>query len=150
MNKRSLALFWLLAVIAGGALALWLAGAKPAEAQQSEALRRQRGQKWEYCAVTWTGTRLKDGYSTTYVPTAMVCYFQGQGCQEVALNLDTGEARNLSKYYRDELAQAIARLGEEGWEMVGQGPRDFEVLGPFSEGGTIKNPFVLYFKRPKT
>ena len=36
-------------------------------------------------------------------------------------------------------AKAIARLGEEGWEMVGQGPLEIR------QGGFN----ALYFKRPK-
>jgi len=38
------------------------------------------------------------------------------------------------------ITKAIARLGEEGWEMVGQGPLDVRA-------GTALN--ALYFKRPK-
>ena len=41
---------------------------------------------------------------------------------------------------KNGMTRAIARLGEEGWEMVGQGSLDVR-------SGTAVN--ALYFKRPR-
>jgi hypothetical protein len=83
--------------------------------------------KWEYCAMV--GLR-RSGYNTatTYYPS--IEYFTPTGIEVV-------EIRSQNK--KDEItqtAQAIARLGEEGWEMVGCG-NNSEVT------------HTIYFKRLK-
>ena len=83
-------------------------------------------QKWEYCAITdayWSsgnfGTR----------PVVVIRYFQAGGEKEEVVEFapEFGKSAEL----RDALVKAIAKLGNEGWEMV------------------LKEPDGRYFKRPK-
>jgi len=82
--------------------------------------------KWEYCAVHSVLADAKYQYLTCY-----------DGWQRA---LDyftvTGGNRTEIKKGPDALAQAIAELGEQGWEMVGC--------------GNVYTFHVIYFKRPKT
>jgi len=79
-------------------------------------------QKWEYCVIgavhRLSGDRLLLG------DRAGVEHF-------------SAGARAVRAFRsHDELGQAIAQLGDEGWEMVGC-------------GNTGEGSHVLYFKRPK-
>jgi hypothetical protein len=82
-------------------------------------------QKWEYCIITgivpWSGGIDSEDH---------LQYF-GEGSPEITYFRHTRDARRPQI-----LAQTIAQLGEEGWEMVGcafAGVRGHH----------------LYFKRPK-
>jgi hypothetical protein len=83
-------------------------------------------QKWEYCAVVGL-RRSGNNTATTYFPS--IEYYTSAGMHVV-------EVRAQDK--REEItrmAQAIAQLGEDGWEMVGCG-NNSEVT------------HSIYFKRP--
>jgi hypothetical protein len=86
--------------------------------------RDERG-KWEYCAVTkpqYAGSSRGNQYWITYFRSGKVQVVDVEGGV-------TGNA----------LSNAIFKLGEEGWEMVGEGA--LEVRTP--------NNKALYFKRRK-
>jgi hypothetical protein len=114
-------------------------------------------QGWEYCAVTNSGfTRFASAGDTVSTGFATICYFQSTGCrkEEVKFDLDLSEFRKSlnagdspayilsaapAKAAEGALEKAITRLGDDGWEMVGQAPLSF---------GNESTP-AIYFKRRK-
>jgi hypothetical protein len=112
------------------------------QAQRVEGTKRVPSQYWEYAAITGISTEQKK-YSTSSITVATICHFQSTGCGETRVEVDGYDQQTA-------LAKAIAQLGADGWEMLGQGPRNFGEIGSFREGsGTVGNPFILYFKRLK-
>ena len=84
-------------------------------------------QKWEYCAITGVSVINSGG---KFIGVAELCYFQGTRCREDRVEgVDNREA----------LSRAIGKLGEDGWEMVGE--------SLFPPGG--QDYKALYFKRLK-
>ena len=95
-------------------------------AESAQAQRNNPGRQWEYCSLT----------PAAYVGSSRgrvfwISYFRDSGVQVVEV-ADSALEKNGP-------AKAIAKLGAEGWEMVGQGPLEIR------EG--VLN--ALYFKRPK-
>jgi hypothetical protein len=89
---------------------------------------RQEGGRWEYCAVS----------KAQFVASARagqywITYFRGTN-----VRVETVEAGVTE----NGMAKAVSRLGEEGWEMVGEGTLD---MGP----GRGTPPTAIYFKRPR-
>jgi len=88
--------------------------------------------RWEYCAITGFVWK-QQGFSLSapQKPSAVVRYFSG-GSEEVdGPNEETA------------LANAFARLGEEGWEMTG-------IRSSFRlDDGDGETSHVYFFKRPK-
>ena len=106
-------------VMGGSIFNRWLA--TPALAHQNSA-----GQLWEYCTLTkasYVGSNRGGVY--------WISYFRDSGVQVIDVE-DAALEKNGP-------AKAIAKLGAEGWEMVGQGPLEIRQ-------STIN---ALYFKRPK-
>ncbi|MDX6382721.1 MAG: hypothetical protein QOK48_294 [Blastocatellia bacterium] len=113
-------------------------------------------QKWEYCAIT-------SYYSTFTSPpsqsdakvraVASICYFEFGGCrrEEFKVELDLTEFRKSleivtltaaqEKATEGALARAVAKLGDDGWEMVGEAVFTF---------GAERNNQAIYFKRRKS
>ncbi len=92
---------------------------------EAEAATEGSGQRWEYCVVSkaaYVGGRAGVYWITHYRET-------GVRVEDVEDNATSNAA----------LAKAVARLGNEGWELVGLGP--MEVRGTKLDG--------LYFKRLK-
>ena len=86
------------------------------------------GQRWEYCALSrsgYTGSSRGGQY--------WISYFKTGGVEIVEVE------EKVSDQQGTQIARAITRLGEEGWEMVGQGEL------PVSTGRFG----AIYFKRPK-
>jgi len=84
--------------------------------------------QWEYCAVVkaqYVGSPQGGIY--------WIAYFKGDGVRTEDVRV--GPSGNA-------FAKAVARLGEEGWDMVGEGPLEIRP-GP---GGT---PTAVFFKRRK-
>ncbi len=128
MNRRHYLLtvaLSLAAGLAGHALYGSLAAAPAARA----AAEPQREGQWEYCALV---------KSQAPSPRLVfwIAYFRGEGVRtepvEAALS---GNSQ----------AKAIAKLGEEGWEMVGEGPLD---VRPDPRPGASAAT-ALFFKRRK-
>lgn len=103
-----------------------------AREQRDGALREAEAAQWEY-AVIGSVTEMGRGATPRDIKfrgVAALCYARENGCQQFQVEgSDRAEA----------LARAMAKLGQEGWEMVGESP--FPV-GVGSTGG-------LYFKRRK-
>ena len=129
MNRKQYVLALALLMIAGlcgGAISGKLFAATPTEAQQAGASKTYTGQKWEYCALTNAGY-VGSSNSGRY----WISYFSDKGVQVVQME--------ETAFERNGPAKAIAKLADEGWEMVGEGPLDIR-------NGELR---ALYFKRPK-
>jgi hypothetical protein len=130
MNRKQYVVALALLMIAGlcgGAISGRLLDATPTGAQQTGASKTYSGQKWEYCALTraaYVGSNRSGRF--------WISYFSEKGVQVVELE-ETALERNGP-------AKAIAKLSDEGWEMVTEGPLDIRQ-------GELR---ALYFKRPKS
>ena len=130
MNRRHYLLtvaLSLAAVLAGHAL--YGTFAVPAAARATAEPRRESS--WEYCAVVKSQT-------PSPRPIYWIQYFKGEGgrVEQVEAQL-SGNSQ----------AKAIAKLGEDGWEMVGEGPLD---IRPDPRPGAAGSaPTALFFKRRK-
>jgi hypothetical protein len=127
MNRRHYLLTIALALaagLAGHALSGGLLSAPRASAGA------QRSAEWEYCAVV----RAQAGDPRRIV--YWVNYFRGEGVRTEPVEAGLGG---------NSFAKAVAKLGEEGWEMVGEGP--LEVLPVVRPGPTTGTPTAIFFKR---
>ena len=130
MYRRFSVLTVAMVLIAGGAAGAGLSSAflfAPAAAHTSDVgSDREEGRgKWEYCAITksqYMASNRGNQYWITYFRSGRVQVVDVEGGV-------TGSA----------LSNAIFKLGEEGWEMVGEGA--LEVRTPDNK--------ALYFKRRK-
>jgi hypothetical protein len=87
--------------------------------------------RWEYCAITGINWRQTGLSSSSRTPFALVRFFPNT----------TEEVEGTSE--PDALANAFARLGDDGWELTG-----ISTSFNLSDGnGTSAS--VYYFKRPK-
>jgi hypothetical protein len=109
----------------GGAISGRLLTATPALAQQAG--EPSHGQQWEYCALS------KAAYVNAVRESYWIIYFRDTGPQVVDVQSSATDGNGAA------MAKAIARLGAEGWEMVGQ--------GTFEARSGAAN--ALYFKRRK-
>jgi hypothetical protein len=120
----ALALF---ASLAGHALY----GARP-RAVEARAAAEPRSPQWEYCAVVKAQT--PGAVRLVY----WIANFRGEG-----VKIDSVEA-GLSG---SSFAKAVAKLGDDGWEMVGTGPLE---IGPDPRPGPPTGaPSAVFFKRRK-
>jgi hypothetical protein len=111
---------------------------------------------WEYCAILGTQS---DGFGVRkekYTSVATICYFRSSGCrrEEVTFELiyatflkqgaDPNQYVNTSaarmRAEESALSKAITKLGDDGWEMVGENRIDFS-------SGVESNNRAIYFKR---
>lgn len=111
--------------------------------------------KWEHCAIT-------EFYATESLGKAMgfakISYFDPAGYREQWLKAE-GEAiglnnRNDPGIYQgarqEALASAIAQLGSQGWELVGEGRYARTVSVQIADNlHTERDDTALYFKRIK-
>ena len=129
MNRRHILLtvaLTLAGVLAGHALYGSLAAPTAARA----AAEPRRDSQWEYCAVVKS-----QGLATPRL-VFWITYFRDEG-----MRTETVEAALGGNSY----AKAIAKLGVDGWEMVGEGPLD---IRPDPRPGAAA-PTALFFKRRK-
>ncbi len=100
------------------------------QAQGESAARLSVPVKWEYCSIVYISSRRKD-YSPTVTYFAYVRYFRGGS--------ETIDGANEE----EALANALTKLGDEGWELVAI-REQFGV----SEG-TGSSTSSYFFKRPR-
>jgi hypothetical protein len=128
MNKKRYTPLFVLMIVGflSGIITHHLITSRPAQAQSADESQKASAQRWEYCALT----------KAVYVGSIRgglywISYFRDAGVEVLEVE-DTALERNGP-------ARAIARLGAEGWELVGEGPLEIRVHGVRA----------LYFKRPK-
>ena len=129
MDRKHYALALVLLMIAGllgGTMSGKFSVITPTQAQKTGAQKTYAGPKWEYCALTRAAYVVSNRGGLYWIS-----YFRNSGVQVVEIEDTALEKNGPSK--------AIARLGEEGWEMIGEGPLEIRQ-------GELK---ALYFKRPK-
>lgn len=142
-----------------GALSIYL----PSAAQ------RKYVNQWEYAAITFTAIPYYSENQALITGIANVCYLQQNGCrnEEARAELiyakflqdfrleNTSNSKTLAYSRAKELAytKAVAKLGAEGWEIVGQPSVNFDVYIPDNQGNYYigqTNKEVkpnVYFKR---
>ena len=112
----------LVAGLAGGAITGRMNYAVPIQAQRVDRTKGGRD-RWEYCSLS----KALVGQSRGGL--YWISYFRTTGVQVVEMEEMATESSGPAK--------AIAKLGEDGWEMVGQGPLEMRA-------GGIN---AIYFKR---
>ena len=123
MNRRHYLLtiaLSLAAGLAGHALYGPLAATGAARAGAPAGPRREA--QWEYCAV------VRSQAATTPRVFFWITYFKEEG-----MRTETVEA----SFGGNSFAKAVAKLGEDGWEMVGDGPAD---IRPDPRPGAAHDP----------
>lgn len=138
--KLNLGLLLLLVIgcVMGGAIFSKVLTTSTAQAQQVTGVKVPN---YEYCFINqaWAvrdGDKVKGG--------ARICLFRASGleCQvvESEVSYDSKYAgSSLDKTRNDAVAKAVAKLGNEGWEMTGQGY-------PYLRSDTQD---AVYFKRQR-
>ena len=131
MNRRHILLtvaLSLAAALAGHAL--YAAFVAPPAARAAAEPRRVS--QWEYCAVV----------KSQAIPTPRlffwILYFKDEGMRTETIEAPLGG---------NSYAKAIAKLGSEGWEMVGEG--QFDIRPDPRPGAPGSAPSGLFFKRRK-
>lgn len=116
-------------LLAGGVMSDLL----PARAAAQQAATRSDQKKWEYCSVTPTTEYKQElsGYRTYYV--ARISYHRPAGMQQE--NFESGS-------WDEAMSKALAKLGEDGWEMTG-------VAAYSGDGNNVMQSTTLYFKRAR-
>ena len=86
---------------------------------------------WEYCAVT------KAQYPGSVRLVYWIAYFRGEGVRIENVEAEVGG---------NAFAKAVAKLGQDGWEMVGEGPLE---IRPEARPNPLNTPNAVFFKRRK-
>jgi len=108
--------------------------------------RQPESHKWEYCAVTDSyGTGARD----KVYGMALITYFEETGDRTEYVRVDLAPAKELTGRYdiaqKRAFAKALAKLGNDEWELVGSAPSPFiKVTNPTAPEGVS-----IFFKRPK-
>ena len=77
---------------------------------------------WEYCTAQVIGIHGTENKKT--VGTGLVCYLKSSGaqCEEFQTMVDGPIERSGALATTNSLANIISKLGDDGWQMVGEGP----------------------------
>lgn len=92
--------------------------------------------RWNYCMINDMNVYGQDDKS---VATASICYLQASGCRKAVVEA-TVEKGSFEEARANALAKAVAQLGAEGWELIGEGTQ----FGLRSDTG---DPKAIYFRR---
>src|SRR5262245_12631031 len=143
MSIRLMALFFALCLL----ICICLIGRTPsAQAQRTSAKQNSAKQKWEYCAIVSSLSMREDESAAA---AAKIVYFDTSGGREESVKVQgarIGKTDGSHEYRQAEykaLAIAIAQLGDQGWDMIGQLPYN----AYFRTG--VEQATALYFKRSK-
>ena len=132
MTRRHFLLTLVLALAAGFAgHALYAALVSPQVAQARAASADSGDAPWEYCAV------LKAQYPGSVRLVYWIAYFKGDGVRTE--DVEAGPGGNA-------FGKAVAKLGQDGWEMVGEGPLE---VRPEVRPNALTLPNAVFFKRRK-
>ena len=130
MNRRHYLLTIALSLSAGLAgHALYGALLAPRAVEARAATAAPRETQWEYCAVV-------KGQAGTPRLFYWITYFREEGARTETVEAGLGG---------NSFVKAVAKLGEDGWEMVGEGPLEIRAdPRPGSSAGTVT---AIFFKR---
>lgn len=129
MSRKHYLLTIILALVAGFAGHMLYGGLVSPRTAQARA-RESSDLQWEYCAVT------KAQFANSSRGGAYwISYFRVGG----GIDTETVETSVTGNAF----AKAVAKLGEQGWDMVGEGPLE---IRPGQPGGA---PTAIFFKRRK-
>lgn len=123
----------LVAVLVVAVLGTSFSAVRPTQARQTDA---QRKEKWEYCAIIYS-TASGDNFGR-WNGRAGIRYFDVNGSREEMMEVRLDKENYDFNAGREATARAIAKLGGEGWEMVGRESLKDET-----------NRNFIYFKRLK-
>lgn len=118
------------AVIAGRAIPINPPSTSSAQVNQGD---KSGARMWEYCAIT---NAFNEGGNFGRRGKAIIHYFNPGGVREEIVEFAPGIGERKFDLGSDALAVAIARLGNQRWEMVSK------------ESGTDGAFKPIYFKRP--
>lgn len=134
MNKKFYALiFSILIVISFVAYASKRISASGSN--QTTELRKSNLPKWEYCGISDENRSYSNEFGKTKTSKA-IRYFEEAGVRTEIVDALSDKNENPGA---NALAKAIAKLGNEGWELIGKA--DFPTGAVGGE--------AIYFKRPK-
>ena len=137
--------------------------------QRALAQQSRRVQGWEYCAITDASPSDPAKINLVmdkYTGVATICYFRSSGCRReevtfdlsyadsLKLRIDADSLRDVNTQYaaavranaasmratESALSKAISKLGDDGWEIVG----DNQIKFP---SGADNGARAIYFKR---
>jgi hypothetical protein len=133
MKPNHYLLVIVLALLGGFAGHSWAGSGLTSPTAEARAFARQETDepRWEYCVVT-KAQFVNPVRGGVY----WIGYFRRNNVQVETVEAGVSE---------NGLSKAVFKLGEEGWEMVGEGPLDVRQTAPASSTTT-----VLYFKRRRT
>ena len=140
MNKQNVLAFALVMAtgFVGGALASPGRSSEPAQTQQKQEQKKADARDWEYCWVRRPELR---GWPDKPVIITHVSYWRTDSFLDQTFEVEQGRAGDIAETEKIAQARLMAKLGSEGWELVGQGP----ILTVNSN----PPPTVIYFKRSK-
>jgi len=99
------------------------------------------GRRWEYCTITHIGSKWSTIGNPKAQPFAMITYFGTTGIKIEEVVGREPDGKPVYSPLQAVTLQAIAKLGEDGWEIVGN--ENFNLaFNPESVNG-------LLFKRPR-
>jgi hypothetical protein len=111
-------------------------GSNFARGQQS-ADKKAPETRWQYCAITELSYFGQGGHTKA---TANICYFQSSGCRTQTVDGWADGETNYLPAKSAALAKAVNLLGQDGWELLGEGTQ----FSYGSEGADLK---AIYFRR---
>ena len=112
-----------------------ISGVPSAQAAAQQPTVRADQKKWEYCSVTSTTEYRQELSGGRYYSFARISYHRLSGTQQ-----ETIEGNSVG----EAMSKALAKLGEEGWEMTGVAAVAFS-----DSNGNGTPSTTLYFKRPR-
>jgi len=137
MSKTKQALILAIIAAVGAAVGMIAINQFSGSSVQANQGGRSGAQKWEYCAITNVDT--SEG-SFGARGRATIRYFYAGGGKEETVEFVPDFGKKIEYYFIENgaLSKAIAKLGDEGWEMVSK--------EPVTENTTRH---IFYFKRLK-
>lgn len=127
MNGKHLTLTLALALAVGATAHVLYGSLLAPQTVQARAL-DSSDSSWEYCAV------LKAQYPASVRLVYWIAYFRDDGVRTENVEAELGG---------NAFAKAVTKLGQNGWEMVGEGPLE---IRPGAPSGTTT---AVFFKRHK-
>jgi hypothetical protein len=134
--KKSQVTILALTLLVGVASGLALSASARLNVAAQKSVATTGDDRWDYCMISDMGVHGQDDKA---FGTATICYLQASGCRKVVV--EGGDEKGSFEVARaNTLAKAVAKLGAEGWELVGEGTQ-------FGLRGDTGDPKAIYFRR---